>query len=200
MARYVGAVLFLAAAVWAQAPAATLAPGTTIKVELEKKLDSKKSKLGQPVRVKVQQEIKQHGAVLLPKNCYLVGAVTEDTPAAKGKLASFGVLFTSAQTKKGAVLVPHLRAAIVHIYPDSDNTYGMLTLPREMGGNGTPPPMVGGSGKYGGYDKTSGKPVEYSVLESYNGVGTDLGGEVVGVAGGDFHIDSGTRLQVRILH
>jgi hypothetical protein len=189
-----------AAAAWAQAPAATLAPDTTIKVELEKKLDSKKAKVGQPVRVKVEQEIKDHGAVVLPKNCYLVGTVTEDAPAAKGKMASVGVLFTSAQTKKGAPVAAHFRAAFVKIYADRDNTYGMLTMPAEMGGNYTPPPMTGGNGRYGAYDKANGKPVEYSVLDSYNGVGPDLGGEIVAVTSGDFHIDSGTKLQVRILH
>jgi hypothetical protein len=199
--RTIPLLLACAAAVaYAQTPAATLAPGTTIKVELEKKLDSKKAKVGQPVMVKVEQEIKDHGTVVLPKNCYLVGTVTEDAPAAKGKMASFGVLFTSAQTKKGEPVAGHFRAAFVKIYADSQNTYGMLTMPAEMGGNGVPPPMVGGDNRYSAYDQANGKPVDYSVLENYNGVGTDLGGEVVAVTDGDFHIDSGTKMQVRILH
>jgi hypothetical protein len=194
-------ILALAAtAAWAQAAAPAIAPGTTIRVELEKKLDSKKARPGQPVRVKVDKAIKDHGTVLLPKNCYLIGTVTEDAPAVKGKMASLGVLFTSAVTKKGAVLAPKLRAAIVHIYADRQNTYGMLTMPAEMGGSGVPPPMVGGSGRYAAYDKANGHPVDYNVLESYNGVGADVGGEIVAVTSGNFHIDSGTKLQLRILH
>ncbi len=198
MTRYVSVILVLAAAAGAQA-APALAPGTTVKVELETKLDSKKAKVGERVRAKVQQQIKDHGTVLLPKNCYLVGTVTEDQPAKGKSQASVGVLFSSVQTKKGAILVPHLRAAIVHIYADSDDRYSMLTMPVEMGGSGVPPPMTGGSDRYANYDQVNGKPVEYSVMETYNGAGADLGGEVVGVANGNFHIDSGTRLQIRIL-
>jgi hypothetical protein len=117
--RYVALILSLAASGLTEQTPRVLPPGTTINVELDTNLASKTAKIGDPVRAKVEQQIKLHGAVLLAKNSYLLGAVTEDSLAKPGKMASFGVLFTWALANNGAVLMSHLRAAIVRIYPIS---------------------------------------------------------------------------------
>ncbi len=196
------------------APVPKLAPGTNIKVELESRLGSKTARIGQPVRAKVEQKVKDHGRVLLPKGCYLVGVVTEDSQAQKDKRASFGVLFSSARTKRGRVLVPRLRAAIVRIVPDkvgqnnnpNNPADGAFKIPG-WGGGLLPFPRAQNPGKkrqtkgpYAMFDRANGKPVAFAIMMTFNGAGRDLGGLVMALGDGDISLDSGTSLEVRVLH
>ncbi|HUX66995.1 MAG TPA: hypothetical protein VMV31_05875 [Terriglobales bacterium] len=186
----------------AQAPAgAALKPGTIIKIELQKKLDTKKAKVGDAVVAKVMQPIKDHQTVLVPKDSLLVGQVTLATPA-KGKThAQLGVLFDEATTKQGTVLL-HLRGAIVKVRQDSTNWNEKMSIPPEMGGSGIPMAMspTNDDAAYPNLDKSSdGAPIEYAVMETADGTGADLGG-VISSVGGNFDLDGGTHLQVRVLH
>lgn len=203
VSRLFFALLLLAvSAVWGQAPAAsaTIAPGTTIRIQLQKKVDTKKAKVGDKIIAKVNDNIKDHGATLLPKNSLLVGEVTLVAPATKQTPAKLGVLFDQATTQKGQVLL-HLRAAIVRVMQDDySNGAGMLSTPAEMGGSGTAMVMDPGNPAYANLDRASnGIPIQYSVMETANGSGADLGGVIYSV-GGDFSFDQGAHLQVRVLH
>jgi hypothetical protein len=214
VARHVVPVLaLLAAAVAAQAPAPRLAPGAAIEVRLESALASQTAKIGDPVRAMVERQIKKSGKVILPKGSVLLGRVTEDSLAQKGKMASFGVLFTTALATNGATLLPNLRAAIVRIYPvkkvkTRKQSPGIQMSP-ELGGPRvvfSPFPSVGVAknkkkgGPYANFDHTQGKPVAFAVMERFNGAGRDLGGLVMALTPGDIQLKSGANLQVRVLH
>ncbi|HVA64683.1 MAG TPA: hypothetical protein VNF74_13235 [Terriglobales bacterium] len=203
LSRLFFVVLSLAVtAMWSQAPAtdAMLKPGTTIRIELQKKLDTTKSKVGDKLVAKVLQDIKDHKTMLLPKNSLLLGQVTLVIPAEGKQHAQLGVLFDQATTKKGAVLL-HLRAAIVKVKSDSTNWNEKMTMPAEMGGSGIPKAMSPtNDAAYPNLDRSSnGTPIEYAVMETANGTGADLGG-VMNSMGGNFDLDDGTHLQVRVLH
>ena len=212
VARIVASVLtLLVAPCGAQAPARSLAPGTTIEVQLDTGLASKTARIGDPVRATVERPVKLDGKLVLPKNSYLLGSVTEDSLAAKGKMASFGVLFTWALANSGALLASGLRAAIVRIYPaqkvKTHKPVPSIQMSPEVGGRSeifTPFPRVGVAKKkpvpYANFDHTAGKPVAFAVMETYNGAGKDLGGLVMALTPGDIQLKPGANLQVRILH
>ncbi|MGH9482130.1 MAG: hypothetical protein ACRD1L_08545 [Terriglobales bacterium] len=201
MVKAVGLVMLLAAA-WAlsQAPATpvAVAAGTEFKIELQTKLDSKKAKAGDQVAAKVSENVKDHGVILIAKNSLLTGRVTEAAPSAGGQPAKLGVRFELATPKTGAP-VP-LRAAIVKVIPDAFNGSSMVSRPAEMGGSGTATQFDAGNPAYANMDRASnGTPIQYAVMETYNGAGVDLGGEITSV-GGNFNLDEGAHLEVRVLH
>jgi len=203
LSRVLFMLIVAVTAVWAQAPAAgaRLEPGTTVRIKLQKNLDTKKSEVGDKVVAKVLQDIKDHKTMLLPKNSLLVGQVTLVIPAQGSQHAQLGVLFDQATTKQGAVLL-HLRAAIVKVKSDSANWNEKMTMPPEMGGSGIPRAMspTNDDAAYPNLDRASnGIPIEYAVMETANGSGADLGG-VMSSMGGNFDLVAGTHLQVRVLH
>lgn len=200
---YLSAVLVTAltapAALTARAQSApTLAPQTKIKVQLKTRLDTKKSKVGDKVEAQVKQDIKNGETVVLPKNSYLVGTVTEVDASDHGSPGKIAVLFQQATGKQGAVLL-HLRAAIMKVLVDENLNYGQLSVPTEMGGTGAPVAMDMQSNVANGWDHSSdGKPISYALMQSFNGQGTDLGG-VVQSPKSNFHLDSGTEMEVEVL-
>lgn len=184
------------AALWAQAPLA-IKPGTKVRIQLKTRLDTKKSKVGEPVRAQIKQEIKQDHTVLLPKDGYLVGTITEIDASDHSSPGKIGVLFNEVTDKKGNV-IGHLRAAIVHIAAGSTN-YSQLTVPSEMGGSGMPVAQAGTGGALNSADQSSdGKPLAFAVMQTFNGSGTDLGG-IIESAHSNFHLDQGTQVQAQIL-
>ncbi|MGH9485255.1 MAG: hypothetical protein ACRD1F_09385 [Terriglobales bacterium] len=186
---------FAGALLWAQTPLA-IKPGTTVKIQLKTRLDSKKSTVGEAVRAQIKQEIKQGHTVLLPKNGYLVGTVTAVAESEHGSIAKVGVLFNEVTDKKGNVL-GHLRAAIIHI-PAGSTNYSAMTISPELGG-GTPPAMAGTGGPLTSPDRSSdGKSVGFALMKTFNGSGTDVGG-LIESRSGNFHIDQDTHLVAQIL-
>lgn len=192
-------LLAFAGAALAQSAAPALKPGTEIRVELETKLDSNKSTVGQQVKAKLNQDIKESGQVVLAKNSTLLGVVTLVTPSDHGQPAKLGILFNQGVPKKGPAIA--LRAAIVQVMADENsNADSGVTVPPEMGGSGMAQTMSAGNPAYVHMDRsTNGIPIEYSLMETYNGNGTDLGGVIQSV-GNNFSLDDGTHVKVRILH
>lgn len=194
-------VFFLLCAGLAVAQSA-LPVGTTFKIELQTKLDSKKAKVGDKVQAKCSDNVKVHGANVLPKNSVLTGIVTQATPAEGSQPAQLGILFNTATPKGGAAIA--FRAAIVKVYADdnnSNNQLGMLTQPAEMtGGTGTNAAVMnGGQMSYLGLDRSSnGIPIQYSIQETASGQQSDLGGVVSSVRD-NFTLDDGAHLQLRVL-
>ncbi|MGH9487343.1 MAG: hypothetical protein ACRD04_07105 [Terriglobales bacterium] len=187
--------LACAGAVLAQVPSPK--PGTKVRVQLKTRLGSKKSIVGEKVRAQIKQEIKQGHTVLLPKNGYLLGEVTEVVASDHGSAAKVGVLFNEVTDKKGNVIA-HLRGGIIHISAGSTN-YSQISVPTEMGGSGMPVAGAGVGGALTSANRSSnGIPLGFGLMESYNGSGTDLGG-VMMTQKGNFHLDQGTTVQVEIL-
>jgi len=202
LVRVLSALLMLGAALaYSQTAAPTLSPGTQFKVELQKKIDSKKSKVGDKVVAKVEQDVKgPDGKTVLPKNSLLQGEVTSVDPADGSGPAKLGVLFSQATDKKGAPLL-QLRAAVIKVVNDGySNSAGAFSRPPEMGGSGMTIPMDAGNPAYAKMDRSSnGIPIEYSLMEAFNGQGTDLGG-VISSVGSNFNLDDGTYLEIQVLH
>lgn len=207
MMKPVVAIVLLAAAIgWAQTPAAApaITPGIAFKVELQAKLDTKKAKVGDKVVAKVNDNVKDHGVTLIAKNTMLTGMVTEAVPAQGNQPAKLGVLFDVATPKSGAAI--HLRAAIVKVIPDTfgDNA-SMISRPAEMSGGNNPGQSSTnqfdpGNPAYANMDRASnGTPIQYAVMETFDGNGVDMGGEISSVSG-NFTLDDGTHVQVRVLH
>ncbi|MGH9394107.1 MAG: hypothetical protein ACRD1E_08050 [Terriglobales bacterium] len=196
----VSAMLLGASLGLAQAAAPALPPGTQFKVELQKKLDSKKSKVGDKVIAKLEQDVKVDGKTILPKNSLLEGEVTIVGPAEGNGPGKLGVLFNEAADKKGQALFP-LRAAIIKVVNDAyNNATAAFSRPAEMGGSGSALPMDAGNSAYAKLDRSSnGIPIEYSLMETFNGDGKDLGGVVFSV-GSNFNLDDGTYLEIQVLH
>ncbi|MGH9417597.1 MAG: hypothetical protein ACRD01_13325 [Terriglobales bacterium] len=193
------ALIAFSAGALAQSAAPAAKPGTEVRVELETKLDSHKSKVGQQVKAKLNQDLKSSGQVILAKNSMLLGVVTMVTASDSGGPAKLGVLFNQGVPKQGAAIA--LRAAIIHVIPDenSDSNAG-VSLPTEMGGGSVARTMDAGNPAYAHMDRsTNGMPIQYSLMETYNGSGTDLGGVIQSV-GNNFTLDDGTHIEVRILH
>jgi hypothetical protein len=87
-----------------QAPAAAtpgVPDGTLFVVELKSKLDTKKSKVGDPVTLEVVQDAKSpDGKVVVPKKSKLMGQVTHsDASTKESPDAKLSVLITSANVK-----------------------------------------------------------------------------------------------------
>jgi hypothetical protein len=80
----------------------SLARGTTLHVELDTPVDSKKVKTGDTVNAHVSEAVKANGQTVIPKNTKLVGHVTQASARAKGDAGSaLAIVFDKAVLKKG---------------------------------------------------------------------------------------------------
>jgi hypothetical protein len=76
--------------------------GTKIDASLATSLDAKRSRPGDEVEVRTEEDIKQDGKVILKKGSHLVGHVTQAQPRANGQTQSqLGILFDHAVLKNG---------------------------------------------------------------------------------------------------
>jgi hypothetical protein len=83
----------------------SLARGTTLHVELDTPVDSKKVKTGDAVNAHVTEAVKTNGQTVVPKNTKLVGHVTQASARAKGDAGSaLAIVFDKAVLKKGQEL------------------------------------------------------------------------------------------------
>jgi hypothetical protein len=81
---------------------AQLADGTKINASLATSLDAKRSKVGDEVEVRTEEDIKQDGKVILKKGTHLVGHVSQTQARASGQTESqLGIVFDHAVLKNG---------------------------------------------------------------------------------------------------
>src|SRR5580704_3487093 len=81
---------------------ASVSNGTKIDATLATSLDAKRSKAGDEVEVRTEEDIKQDGKVVLKKGTHLVGHVTQAQARAKGQTQSqLGIVFDHAVLKNG---------------------------------------------------------------------------------------------------
>jgi len=82
--------------------AANISNGTKIDATLATSLDAKRSKPGDEVEVRTEEDIKQDGKVVLKKGTHLVGHVTQAQARANGQTQSqLGIMFDHAVLKNG---------------------------------------------------------------------------------------------------
>ncbi len=81
---------------------AGLADGSKVDATLATSLDAKRSKVGDEVEARTEEDVKQDGKVILKKGTHLVGHVTEAQARAKGQAdSSVGIIFDHAVLKNG---------------------------------------------------------------------------------------------------
>ena len=81
---------------------ANIVSGTKIDASLATSLDAKRSKAGDEVEVRTEEDIKQGGKVVLKKGTRLVGHVTQAQARANGQAQSqLGIVFDRAVLKNG---------------------------------------------------------------------------------------------------
>lgn len=85
------------------------------RASLNKGLDAKKIKQGDPVTAKLQDDVKSSDAAVLPKNTILLGHVDQVQPSENKSDSSIQVTFDKAQLKNGQQLP--IKATIVQIAP-----------------------------------------------------------------------------------
>lgn len=79
--------------------------GAPIEATLEKSLDSKKAKPGEPISARVTQNTEANGKILVPEGAKLEGHVTEASARAKGAAnSSLGMVFDKVVLKDGATI------------------------------------------------------------------------------------------------
>jgi hypothetical protein len=82
--------------------------GTTLNAVLSDTLDSRRNKVGDPVRAKTSEDVKAGGVVVIPRGARLLGHVTEAQPAPqKDAQARLGVEFDRAELKDGQQVLLH---------------------------------------------------------------------------------------------
>ncbi len=130
------ATLFMSAgAAWAQsdnsqAPNSTQAwrlEGTTVR--LDRMLDTKTAKQGEPVQAKLDDAVKTTDGMQLPKGTELMGSVTAVQPFQNGSASSISLRFDQAKLKDGKTIP--VKVTVIGAYPrDEDQLaiYGQQTM------------------------------------------------------------------------
>ena len=140
---------------------ANLAGGTTMNAVLNKSVDSRHAKPGDEVSAKLSQDVKSNGKVVLPKNCKLVGHVTQAQARADGSAqSSLGVVFDHAVLKNGEQVPMNLSIQALAAAQSSTAASSALDQPigggAAMGGGGGGMVRGGGGGLLGGVGSTAG--------------------------------------------
>ena len=129
--------------------ASSLRPGTVIEADLDKGLNAKKAKQGDPVIAKATVDVKHDNAVLIPAGSKLIGHVTEVKAHSKEQpQSSLGIVFDRVELKHGQQLPLHaVIQAVGSAQPAGTSMQGPDMAPA-MGGNrpmGGQSPMGRGS-------------------------------------------------------
>jgi hypothetical protein len=122
--------------------ASRFVPGTELRIELEKTVDAKKAKAGDPVLAKTMDELKSGTQLIAPRGAKIIGHVVAAAPHEKNSPSSLEVAFDKLEVGNGSEipLKASIQALEKPVYnpsmPTSDNTG------QPMGGNS---PMSSGS-------------------------------------------------------
>lgn len=107
--------------------------GTDLVAELNKSVNSKKAKLGDPVKATLTQDVIEHGKIVIRRGSKLVGHVTEAKPRSKDDQESrLGLVFDKAMLKGGEEI--DFNAVVRALAPPV--RFGAVDKPDMMG----PPP------------------------------------------------------------
>jgi len=123
------------------------APGSEIRVELEKTVDAKKAKPGDPVLAKTMDELKSGTEVIAPKGAKVIGHVVAATPHEKDSASRLEIAFDKFDLGDGSEIpmkasIQALEKPTYYAPMSSDNTAGS-----QQAGS---PPMPSSAGRLGG--------------------------------------------------
>ncbi len=129
----------------ATAPGLHFSPGTILPVELDKSVDAKKAKPGDPLVAKIDQDLLSNGKIVIPRNSKIMGHVVEAKASSHDdKSSKLGIVFDKIEVKDApeiplSAVVQGIGAPVSAV---GNNAYG-----DDMGGpsSGNPSGMTGSS-------------------------------------------------------
>jgi len=138
------------------------APGTELRAQLDKTVDAKKAKAGDPVIAKSMDEIKAGSQVVAPRGSKIVGHVVSASPHGKGSPSQLEIAFDKFDLANGSE-VP-LKAAIQAVQkppnnevpPSADNSGAPAA--GNPGAAGAATPGAAGNGTPGGMGQRNTAP------------------------------------------
>jgi hypothetical protein len=147
-----------------QHPPMLFSSGTVIRAQLDKTIDAKKAKVGDPVSATTIDDLKSTPAGLATKGCKILGHIAEVAPHQGDSVSTLGIVFDKLVLKDGSDMA--LPAKIQAIgFPDTTVSVNNDQTITKMGGNvGTSQPSssIGSGGGqpsgYGGERMPSGMP------------------------------------------
>lgn len=157
---------------------ATLAEGTAFNATLDKPMDSKKCKPGEPVTAHTTEPVKSGGKTIIPKGTKMTGHVTQASARANGQADSaLGIVFDKAVMKNGQempmnVAIQALGAASGNASAAADN---MELTGGGAGYGGASGGASGGRGGLGGVTSAAGGAAG-GLTNTAAGVGNTAGG------------------------
>jgi len=131
------------------------ATGTKLRVELDKTIDAKKAKPGDPVLAKTMDDLESGGKVVAPRGLKIVGHVVAASPHEKGSASRLEIAFDKLDLEHGAEVpmkarVQALAKPVSNATTATENTgppsSGVPIAPSNRGGAG---PGGGGMGQAG---------------------------------------------------
>jgi hypothetical protein len=167
---------------------ASISSGTSIDATLATSLDAKRSKPGDDVEARAEEDVKQDGKVVLKKGTHLVGHVTQAQARAKDQTQSqLGIVFDHAVLKNGEQ-VPF--NASIQALASAQTAAAASTGADEMMASGSgmgavPGSARGGGGLVGGVASNAGATVGAatgSVMNTASSVPSATGGSLNTVA------------------
>jgi hypothetical protein len=155
---------------------ASISNGTKIDATLATSLDAKRSKPGDEVEARTEEDVKQDGKVVLKRGTHLVGHVTQAQARAGGQTQSqLGIVFDHAVMKDGQE-VPFSAAIQALASAQSAAGSGSEDMMASGGGMGaTQGSARGGGGLVGGVASTAGATTG-SVMNASSSVPLNAGG------------------------
>ncbi len=129
------------------------APGTELRAQLDKTLDAKKAKAGDPVIAKSMDEIKSGTEVVAPRGSKIIGHVVTASPHEKGSPSQLEIAFDKFDLANGSE-VP-LKAAIQAVQKPPNNEVAPGT---DNGGAAGGDPGAAGNGTPGGMGQRNTAP------------------------------------------
>jgi len=163
------AAWLMAGALHAQtADSVRLPAGATVRITLQKPLDSKKNKPGDPVVAKSVESVKANGQDVLLKGAKIIGHLSAVEPHTKQKpQAALGIVLDRAILKNGREVPLHFLIQAVAPAQQTDAPNMSLTPATAAGSAGGFGPIAGGgSARVAPPDPTAGTPGRIASPES----------------------------------
>jgi len=162
---------------------ATLTDGTAFNATLDKPIDSKKCKPGEPVTAHTTEPVKSGGKTIIPKGTKMVGHVTQASARANGEGDSaLGIVFDKAVMKNGQEMPMNLAIQALGAASSGAST-GADNIELTAGGagagygGGTASSGGGRGGALGGVTSTAGGAAG-GLTNTAAGAGNTAGGAV----------------------
>jgi hypothetical protein len=156
---------------------ASISNGTKIDATLATSLDAKRSKPGDEVEVRTEEDVKQDGKVVLKRGARLVGHVTQTQARANGQTQSqLGIMFDHAVLKNGQD-IPFSASiqALASAQSVAADTAGTDDRMASGGGMGAVQGTARGAGLVGGVASTAGATAG-TVMNTSSSVPMNTGG------------------------